>query len=336
MNQKELALRTDFSEKHISKVISGKADITANFAMALETVFNIDSIFWINLQGHYDIEKAEIMSGDTVDDKEVSILKNLKDVNKYFIDCNMLEKTASNRDKVLQLRKILRDKNLSLIPRIPIVSSFRLAKDAKVDPYVLFSWIRICEIRALECEVDSHLCVDELQQRIPDIKKVMFSDAEHIESELRSILSDCGIRFCIVKHFPKAPVQGFIQLQDAGDLIMCLTIRRAYADIFWFTLFHEIGHIINGDIRKHFIDFISLDTQSERDADDYAKNTLLDSERYALFKENKPYTLHKIISFAEQESVKPYVVIGRLQKERALPYDRFTKEKPRYKWVEGN
>jgi addiction module HigA family antidote len=56
MNQKELALRTAFAGKHISKVLNGKAPISPKFAMALETALGISSVFWLNLQTNYDIE----------------------------------------------------------------------------------------------------------------------------------------------------------------------------------------------------------------------------------------------------------------------------------------
>jgi len=58
MDQKELALRTGFSAKHISKVISGEYDITTRFAYSLETVFGVPASFWINLQANYDMEKS--------------------------------------------------------------------------------------------------------------------------------------------------------------------------------------------------------------------------------------------------------------------------------------
>ena len=56
MDQKELAIRAGFSEKHISKVLSGTYDITAKFAYALEYVFGAPAIFWTELQANYDTE----------------------------------------------------------------------------------------------------------------------------------------------------------------------------------------------------------------------------------------------------------------------------------------
>ena len=41
-----------------------------------------------------------------------------------------------------------------------------------------------------------------------------------------------------------------------------------------------------------------------------------------------------IKKFAASQNVMPYIVIGRLQKEKKLPYDRFVKYKETYKWAE--
>ena len=45
--------------------------------------------------------------------------------------------------------------------------------------------------------------------------------------------------------------------------------RRHYADTFWFALFHEIGHILNGDMGISYCDDV------EDKADEYARNTLI-------------------------------------------------------------
>ena len=58
------------------------------------------------------------------------------------------------------------------------------------------------------------------------------------------------IDFSVMKNFRGAPVQGYIFRRSDGVYQMVLTIRGAFADIFWFSLFHELGHIVNGDIGK--------------------------------------------------------------------------------------
>lgn len=65
---------------------------------------------------------------------------------------------------------------------------------------------------------------------------------------------------------------------------MVVTIRNAYADIFWFSIFHELGHIVNGDIGKkaNFIDDGS-DIEKESAADRFASNKLISETDYQIF-----------------------------------------------------
>lgn len=124
---------------------------------------------------------------------------------------------------------------------------------------------------------------------IPEIKKVMFLRADRIESRLTEIFSDCGISYRVVPNFRGAPVQGFIKRSDNGSVILCVTLRQKFADIFWFTLFHEIAHIINGDIKRSFIDFESVSENAENKADRLARDMLIDSKDYVTFVSSKSY-----------------------------------------------
>ena len=70
MTQDELAIRTGYSSKHISEVLSGKKDISSKFANALEYVFDIPTEFWINLQGIYDKQVLELEKVNNITDNE--------------------------------------------------------------------------------------------------------------------------------------------------------------------------------------------------------------------------------------------------------------------------
>ena len=59
MSQKELAVRTKVTEKHISNVLSGLKPISVAFAKKLENALDIEAGFWINLQANYDRELLE-------------------------------------------------------------------------------------------------------------------------------------------------------------------------------------------------------------------------------------------------------------------------------------
>jgi HTH-type transcriptional regulator/antitoxin HigA len=118
---------------------------------------------------------------------------------------------------------------------------------------------------------------------------------------------------------------------------MALTIRGSYADIFWFSLFHELGHIVNGDISKSqkFIDVMGDEkTNREIEADKFATNALINACDYQRFVKIGDFSISSIIRFAKTQNVMPYIVIGRLQKEERIPYNWFSEYKLRYKWAE--
>ena len=116
---------------------------------------------------------------------------------------------------------------------------------------------------------------------------------------------------------------------------MALTIRGSYADIFWFSLFHELGHIVNNDITKtqKFIDILEQgQTPHEIEANRFATNALINPDDYNKFLHIGDFSINALQKFSKTQNIKPYIVIGRLQKEKRIPYNRFSDFKPRYKW----
>ena len=111
-----------------------------------------------------------------------------------------------------------------------------------------------------------------------------------------------------------------------------MTIRGAFADVFWFSLFHEIGHLVNGDlISNNFIDFMESKSDMEDKADDFAMDKLIDREAYKKFISKEKITENELINFAKEQKVQPFIVVGRLQKDKG-DYRLFYKLKVRYGW----
>lgn len=74
--------------------------------------------------------------------------------------------------------------------------------------------------------------------------------------------------------------------------------RRHYADTFWFTMFHEIGHIMNGD---YGITFEKSVGEAEDEADQYAQNMLIPKAEYDVFLEKTAvYNEEVIRSFSKK------------------------------------
>lgn len=332
ITQKELALRSGISEKHISNIINGINGITPNIAQKLEYVLNVDSDFWINFQAIYDAELLSINKMESISEVEEEIAsENLKPIAQYLVSHGILEKTKDRRQRVLDFRNFLGIADLSLIPKMAFNGAFK-ARPQSYDPFILFAWVRICEALASKKEVINTLDIDKLAYSIPRIKEIMLMPEDDVRKWecLDSVFFECGIAFCIVKHFTGAPVQGFIKDTDDGKLILCMTVRQKYADIFWFTLFHEIAHVINGDFKYALLDFANVKNESEIMADDFARNALINDASYNDFVKNNTVSEKSIISFSKSAGVPPYITVGRLQHDEIIGWHEYSHLKVRY------
>lgn len=332
MTQKELAVRTGVTPKHISKVINGGASITADFAAKLEYALNIEASFWMNLQSEYDIERVACADQNSITEAEIDIARQLKDIWNYLVKIKIVEPLQFYRDRVLELRKILDVSNLTVIPRLQNNAVFRKASHTTINPYVLYAWQKLCVMKVSESKVTAALDLSKLRSYLPNIKTLMFDDINFALSELKKILEECGIKFTVIQNFRGAPVQGYIEKTDNGGLLLCLTIRGKYADIFWFSLFHEIAHIIYEDFEYEYVDYDFEENEIEKRADEFASNILIAPNAYSTFVNNADFSLRAINKLAKENNVPNYIVIGRLQKQGLIPWSKYPKEKLRYEW----
>lgn len=327
MSQKELSLRTGFSGKHISTVLNGEKNISVSFAKKLEYALNIDAEFWMNLQNQYDKELIEFDELHSISEEEVSIFKSLKDIFAYIVEKGFIADIKQKEQSILELRKFFNVSNLDSIPSIVSAGAFRAQTSVNYDPYVLFSWLKICESLSEKIEteyVPQEKQIEKLLALCPKIKELSLLPQEKFIKELQDYFSSCGIAFVIIPAFEGAPVQGFIKTNQDGKTTIGMTFRQKRADIFWFTLFHEIGHFINGDSKQKFIDFESVENLRETKADNFAQKMLLDSSAYSQFVNARAFSLAKINSFAKSQNVAPSIVIGRLQHDKVIGWHEYS------------
>ena len=332
ITQAELAVRTGVSSAYISGVIAGKKNISANFARALEYALNVPKSFWLNLQSHYDAELLEAREINTVTKEEMEIRDALTEMTKHLRKKGELPIRESKERSVLSLRRFFNVSNLVNLREMIPSGAFRMASSATVNPYVLGAWIRLCQMNGDNGALEGQFRPEKLHDLVSEIKDAMRCANQDPQKLLKSIMASYGIDFSVMKNFKGAPVQGYISSRKDGTYQMTLTIRGAYADIFWFSLFHELGHIANGDVKRasRFLD--GIDTRQESAADLFASNYLLAPDAYHAFIARRDFSIGSIISFAKSQRVMPYIVIGRLQKEGYLRYNAYSQYKLRYKW----
>ncbi|MEK7112807.1 MAG: ImmA/IrrE family metallo-endopeptidase, partial [Patescibacteria group bacterium] len=115
------------------------------------------------------------------------------------------------------------------------------------------------------------------------------------------------------------------------------SLYGSFLDIFWFNLFHEIGHLVLHGKKEKFIEFNNRDLSSvqdkEKDADKFASNELIPEKSYLEFLENG-LTKQGIISFAQGLGVHPSIIAGRLCHDKKVKWNIVSTLRPRLKFVQ--
>lgn len=337
MTQKELALRADISEKYVSQIINGSKNISATLAHKLDIALGSRKGYWFDVQTKYDEKMIALEEKCGITTEEIGILKNLREIFDCFVKEGKMKNDGADAVKVLKWREILCVNNLTSIPKISYSGAYRaqVSSSTSIDPYVLFAWQRLCEITTEKITLNCDFSPEKLKQNLGALKQLMF-DMEHDDftAKLAKIFAECGIAFAVVKNFRGAPVQGFIKQTDNGKVILCLTIRGKGADRFWFSLFHEIGHLLNGDLNVRFVDFSSLRSDIEDKADCFARDTLIDPQKYRAFVARRDFKFDEICHFSQSIGVPEWITIGRLHSDEWLDWSFFANKIPKLSWVD--
>jgi len=336
MSQLELSQRIGFTPKHINEVCKGKKSITPEMAIRLSTVFNLSSSFWNNLQANYDSEYSELINEDTVTESEIEILKDVPVKELVTFGYLKQEDNRNKKSTILSLRKFFKVSELVYIPTVldNTVAAYRKS-DKEINRIKLATWIAmgLCGYRPSYNKLD----VEKLNSEIPNLKKqILEKDINVAIKNITAILDECGITFNVIHHLKGVPVQGYIRNMN-DNILLCLTIRQKYSDIFWFTFFHELGHILSNKDKKtlNMVDYEKHDNfADEIHADEFASNVLIRKESFNEFM-SKPITAFSIKELARKEGVTDSIVVGRLCHQDKSYYPKFEYLREKYEWAES-
>lgn len=132
---------------------------------------------------------------------------------------------------------------------------------------------------------------------------------------LIQLLSDCGIALIFLPHIGGSFLHG-ATLQDGNKIVMGLTVRGKYADKFWFSLFHEIGHILNGHLNLPH----GTSKKDEDAADQFAKDILIPEQEFQMLISKGDFSRNTLLQYAMEFGIDVGILVGRLQKEELIGY----------------
>ncbi len=315
LTQEDFAKRLGTTPKNLSILIRGEQSISIDIAMKLSRLIGTSIDYWLNLQKAYDALIAEFKSDEELERERVIF----KDIDyKYFRDNFGLPDLPRRKDEQIeQVRKFLNISTLSVLTRRDMAASFRSSSDS------------ITEANTIKANIMVQIATNvALRTDAPKFNKKLFEEAAEYALSLTENHSDfypkikeaflkAGVILVILPNVTGSKING--ATKKIGDnIVLMVNDRRLYADSFWFTLFHEIGHIMYGD---YGISFDKEIGETEEKADAYAREKLIPADVYNEFLSKNNITLQSVTRFAKSINRAPGIVLGRLQNDGLVAYD---------------
>lgn len=322
MSQKEFATRMDLSQKHVSKLINGEVQLTPDVAVRLEMVLGVPAKFWNKLEATYR-EKLIKVNAENEMDEDKDIAKKIP--YKEMSDYGWVPITKKIEEKVVNLRKFFGVVRLGLMKdmRLSRIACRRLAETEKSN-YALMAWAQQAKIEARDIKT-SPIDLKTLEKRLPEIRSMTTLDPEFFCNQLEKLLADCGIAIVFLPYMDGSFLHGATFI-DGKKIVIGLTVRGKDADKFWFSLFHELGHIVLGHVNN--IDGTTED--DEKAADQFAQEILIPKVDFDAFVSQNDFSRSSIRNFADKQGVQCGIVVGRLQKEGFIKYNQYNDLKTKY------
>ena len=315
LSQKDFAKRLDTTPKNLSILVRGEQSLSIDIAMNLSRMLGTSVDYWLNLQKSYDALIAEFESSKELE-QERRIFKYFQYT--YFREnFGLPDLPRKTNEQIKCLREFLNVATLSVFTKQNMAVSFRSASEDMKEANIARAnaMVQIAINQALKIEAPKF---DKKKfEKAVDYALTLTTQHGDFYPLIRQAFEDAGVIFIILPNLPGSGINGATK-KIGQNVMLMVNDRRHYADTFWFTLFHEIGHIMNGD---YGITFGTNQNHSEDEADQYAQRCLIPQEKYERFlQENKTFDEKTIRDFAASIDRDPGIVLGRLMKDKVVDY----------------
>ena len=303
LTQRDFAYRLDTTPKNLSLLIRGEQSLSIDIAMKLSRMMGTSVSYWLNLQNAYDALIAEFKSKEELaQEKKVFAVLDYKYFREHF---GLPDLPRKKEEQIVQVRKFLNVATLSVFKKRDMAVSFRSDSGELSEANVIKANIMV--------QIATNLA---LKTESPKFNKALFEEAvqyvltltkEHgtFYPLIKEAFRKAGVVFIILPNISGSRINGATK-KVGNSIMLMVNDRRLYSDTFWFTLFHEIGHIMNGD---YGISFESESGEQEEIADKYAEDMLIPGEQYQLFVEEGRFDRD------------PGIVLGRLLNDGKVNYE---------------
>jgi HTH-type transcriptional regulator / antitoxin HigA len=321
--QEDLAEVIGVSTKHINKILQDEQQLTLSMARFLGEVFNTSAQYWINIDTGYRLWQMKEKSEPEVEADIKGLIYERMPVKDMFSK-GWLKATKDANDLKNQVLKFWEwmELDFSALDRndLPCLTRKSEAFNQFNASYAL-TWYRKAQMVASTYKVATYKRA-KLEKLFDELHS--YTAKKNGVNDFIKELNASGVIFFVLPHLQKTYLDGAAFFQGKNPVVV-YTGRYKRLDNFWFTVAHEIAHVLHHlNAQTSFILDNLKDgdlSEIEREANDLAADKLKHKE---LLDYLNPYlgylTSAKVEECASEYDVHPAIIIGKLAHDKTISF----------------
>lgn len=278
ISQAQLAARTGLSTKHVNLVIKGNASLSPDMAVTLEQVLGTPAEIWLNLEAAYQAHEVR-------EQRRQSLAGFADWASKFpravLVERGVISKGDDGQTVVQKLLAFFTVASPSAFEKtwLEPQASYKRSQLHAIDPWLTALWLRLAEVEAeaLLAEAPSYDAA-RLQKVAAKIPSLTVEDIGDAFNHAQRLLLSAGTALVFVPEIKTTRICGVSRWTN-GQPMIAVTSRYRTFDSFWFTLLHEIGHVLLHPKRGTYIDYTGKaqdnEDSQETAANNFAEDTLI-------------------------------------------------------------
>jgi HTH-type transcriptional regulator / antitoxin HigA len=336
LDERQLSL-TDFAQRmgctvHRAKeLLRGRTEITSEVAHQLEDYLGASATFWLTREAQY---RAAIESlPPELQTEGRRWLKELpvKDMTRF----HWIRPMDHPRDRLAECLRFF---------GVPTVEAWRETYRSLLDSVVfrtsaafasqrgaVLAWLRQGAIQgeSIDCQAWNVECFRNSLPRMRALTKR--SKPASFLPDLRRLCAEAGVAVAIVRAPTGCRASGATYFLSEKKALLLLSFRYLSDDQFWFSFFHEAGHLLLHGTKALFLEGFEVTSAQEQEANDFSAQVLVPAEfRVSLL--NVRLEPRPLINLARRLGISPGIVVGQIQYLGRLRPNQMNSLKRRFAW----
>lgn len=320
-----------YDAEQFNELLHGRIELSPEIARLLEAHLGASRGFWLNREAHYRSDLARL-DKEVESDREWLKQLPLKDMIRFGWVQRESGPAAQAR-ACLAFFQVPDAAAWRHVYGVPVeMTAFRTSPTFDSHSGAVAAWLRQGEIasRNIHCRPWNR---DEFLAALSRIRTLTRQkDPARFLPTLTEMCAASGVAVVVLRAPAGCRASGATTFMSPDKALLLLSFRYLSDDHFWFTFFHEAGHLLLHGPNALFIEAAEMLTSAqEKEANELAEDVLIPKSFLSEFA-RVPLTHASVIRFARRVGVSPGIVVGQLQHAGRLPRNQLNRLKRRFRW----